>query len=78
MQYKGEASNPDTTIMTIDRARELLRIQTDLGGGYNRNSAMLILVEIQNEHGSAAVDRLIRELDLETHFAIKPGEKIII
>ncbi len=64
--------------MTINRARELLSIQTDLGGGYNRNSAMLILAEIQTEHGQAAVDQLIRELELEKHFAIKPGEKIII
>ncbi len=64
--------------MTIDRARELLKIQTDLGGGYNRNSTMLILAEIQTEHGQPAVDQLIRELDLKTHFAIKPGEKIII
>ncbi len=64
--------------MTIDRARELLQIQIGLGGGYNRNSAMLILAEIQKEHGQGAVDRLIRELDLETHFAIRAGEKIII
>ncbi len=64
--------------MTIDRARELLSIQTSMSSGYNRNSAMLILSEIQTEHGQAAVDRLIRELDLEKHFAIKPGEKIII
>ncbi|NOZ37214.1 MAG: hypothetical protein GXP11_03915 [Gammaproteobacteria bacterium] len=64
--------------MTIDRARELLSIQTSLGGGYNRNSAMLILAEIQTEHGQGAVDQLIRELELERHFAIKAGEKIII
>jgi len=64
--------------MTIDRARELLSIQTGMSSGYNRNSAMLILAEIQAEHGQAAVDRLIRDLDLEKHFAIKAGEKIII
>lgn len=64
--------------MTIDRARELLSIQTGMSSGYNRNSAMLILAEIQTEHGQAAVDRLIRDLDLEKHFAIKAGEKIII
>ncbi len=65
--------------MTLQRARELLLIQTSLGsGGYNRNSAMLILAEIQREHGSAAVDQLIRELDLENRFSIKAGEKIII
>jgi len=64
--------------MTIDRARELLSIQTSMSSGYNRNSAMLILAEIQTEHGQAAVDRLIRELELERHFSIKAGERIII
>lgn len=28
--------------MNIDRARELLHVQTSLGSGYNRNSARLI------------------------------------
>lgn len=66
--------------MTIDRARELLNLQINMGSGsgYNRNSAMLILSEVQKLHGQGAVDQLIRELDLETIFAIKPGEKIII
>ena len=78
MVHKNRAHPTELSTMTIDRARELLQIQTSMSSGYNRNSAMLILAEIQNEHGQAAVDRLIRELDLETHFAIKPGEKIII
>ena len=59
--------------MNIDRARELLQVQISLGSGYNRNSARLILAEIQREHGQAAVDRLIRELDLERIFDFKPG-----
>lgn len=59
--------------MNIDRARELLQVQTSLGSGYNRNSARLILAEIQREHGQGAVDRLIRELDLEQAFGFKPG-----
>lgn len=59
--------------MNIDRARELLQVQTSLGSGYNRNSARLILAEIQREHGQAAVDRLIRELDLEKSFGFAPG-----
>ncbi len=59
--------------MNIDRARELLQVQTSLGSGYNRNSARLILAEIQREHGQAAVDRLIRELDLEKAFGFAPG-----
>ena len=66
--------------MTIDRARELLELQINMGSGsgYNRNSAMLILAEVQKLHGQGAVDSLIRELDLESIFAIKAGEKIVI
>ena len=59
--------------MNIDRARELLQVQISLGSGYNRNSARLILAEVQREHGQAAVDKLIRDLDLETAFGLKPG-----
>ncbi|NNF95948.1 MAG: hypothetical protein HKM94_03350 [Halobacteria archaeon] len=64
--------------MTLEKARELLQVQISLGSGYNRNSAKLILAEVQREHGQAAVDRLIRELDLEAAFGFKPGEAIII
>jgi len=59
--------------MNIDRAHELLQIQISLGSGYNRNSARLILAEVQREHGQAAVDKLIRDLDLEKAFGLKPG-----
>jgi hypothetical protein len=59
--------------MTIDKARELLRVQVDLAGGYNRNSARLILAEVQREHGQTAVDALIRELDLQRVFGFEPG-----
>ena len=59
--------------MNIDRARELLQVQVGLRSGYNRNSARLILAEIQREHGQAATDQLIRELDLEKAFGFKPG-----
>ncbi|MDX1823388.1 MAG: hypothetical protein R3354_01645 [Thiohalomonadales bacterium] len=64
--------------MTLEKARELLQVQISLGSGYNRNSAKLILAEVQREHGQAAVDRLIRELDLEAAFGFKPGEAIVI
>jgi hypothetical protein len=64
--------------MTLEKARELLLVQISLGSGYNRNSAKLILAEVQREHGQAAVDRLIRELDLETTFGFRPGEAISI
>ena len=42
--------------MTIERARELLRIQAGFGGFYNGNSAKLILSEVQKEYGQTAVD----------------------
>jgi len=59
--------------MKLEKARELLAVQANMGGGYNRNGARLILAEVQREHGRAAVDRLIREFDLETLFGFKPG-----
>ncbi len=59
--------------MTLDRARELLQVQLDFGGGYNRNAARLILAEIQREQGQAAVNTLIQELNLEVAFGFKPN-----
>ncbi|HEB59671.1 MAG TPA: hypothetical protein ENJ01_10635 [Gammaproteobacteria bacterium] len=64
--------------MEIARARELIQQQIELGSGYNRNSAKLILHEIEKHHGQAGVDQLIIELDLETHFGFRPGEKIYV
>ena len=59
--------------MTLDKARELIRVQLGFGGGYNRNAVRLILGEMHREHGQAAVDQLIRELDLEQAFELAPG-----
>ncbi|MFA7095036.1 MAG: hypothetical protein WC383_00960 [Gammaproteobacteria bacterium] len=59
--------------MTIEKARELLAVQANLGGGYNRNAARLILAEVAKDHGQEAVDRLIVELDLERIFGFTPG-----
>jgi len=59
--------------MTLDRARELLVVQADFAGFYNRNAAKLILQEVVREHGQLAVDQLIRELGLEAIFHFKPG-----
>jgi len=59
--------------MTLDRARELLLMQINMGGGYNRNAAKLILAEVERAHGTAAVDQLIRTLNLERVFEFKPG-----
>lgn len=62
--------------MTIDKARDMLKTQIILGSGYNRNSAKLILAEVQREHGMAAADKLIAELELGKHFGFVPGEKL--
>jgi hypothetical protein len=59
--------------MTLEKARELISVQANMGGGYNRNGAKLILAEVQREHGQVAVDQLIREFDLEQLFGFKVG-----
>jgi hypothetical protein len=61
--------------MTLDKARELLKVQADFGGFYNGNSAKLILSEVSREHGQAAVDQLIRELQLDRIFGLQPGDR---
>jgi hypothetical protein len=53
----------------------MLRVQADFGGFYNGNSAKLILSEVQREHGQAAVDQLIQELELERIFGFEPGTR---
>lgn len=61
--------------MTLDRARQLLKVQADFGGFYNANSAKLILSEVQKEHGQVAVDGLILELRLDEIFGFEPGTR---
>ncbi|NTV94878.1 MAG: hypothetical protein HGA75_05610 [Thiobacillus sp.] len=61
--------------MTLDRARQLLKVQADFGGFYNANSAKLILSEVMKEHGQAAVDRLITELSLDEIFGFERGTR---
>lgn len=61
--------------MTLDRARQLLKVQADFGGFYNGNSAKLILSEVQKEHGQAAVDAFIREFRLDEIFGFEPGTR---
>ncbi len=61
--------------MTLDKAREMLEVQAGFGGFYNANSAKLILAEVSHDHGQAAVDRLIRELNLDKVFGFEPGMK---
>jgi hypothetical protein len=62
--------------MTLEKARQLLRTQADFGGGYNRNSARLILTEVAREHGQAAVDELIRELRLDQLFGFRASQPL--
>ena len=59
--------------MTLEKARELLDTQAGFGGGYNRQSARLILAEVIREHGQAAADALIREMRLDQLFVFQPG-----
>ena len=59
--------------MTLDKAKQLLKVQADFGGFYNANGAKLILAEVQREHGQPAVDQLILELELERIFGFKRG-----
>ena len=63
--------------MTLDKARELIGVQVHMASGYNRNAAKLILAEVEKDHGQDAVDRIIRELDLERVFGFKPGRSLI-
>jgi len=58
--------------MTLERARELLEVQVGLASGYNRNAAKLILAEVRREHGQAAVDALIRDMQLDQVFGFTP------
>lgn len=62
--------------MTLEKARQLLEVQANFGGFYNRNSARLILSEVQREHGQAAADRLIGELALDEIFGFEPGKPV--
>ena len=61
--------------MTLDRAKQLLKVQADFGSFYNGNSAKLILSEVQREHGQAAVDECIREIRLDKVFGFEPGTR---
>lgn len=58
--------------MTLDKARQLLQVQVDFGGGYNRNSARLILAEVVREHGQTSANQLISEMHLDDVFGFAP------
>ena len=54
--------------ITYEKARELLEVQVFIGLGYNRNSARIILAEVQREHGQTVVEWLIKELKMDEVF----------
>lgn len=59
--------------MTLERARELLAVQADMGGADKRHAARLALAGVQPAHARYAVDALIREFDLETLSGLRGG-----
>ncbi len=59
--------------MILERAHELASQQLAFGGGYNRNAVRPIPSEVPWEHGPAAVDQFIGEMDLTAAFGLKPG-----
>ena len=59
--------------MTLEKARELIAMHVELGSGYNRNAARMVLGEVMRDHGQGAVDQLIRDHGLEQKWGIKPG-----
>lgn len=64
--------------MTLDKAKELLAVQISMGGGYNRNGAKLILLEVSKVHGQSAVDQLINERGPEEKFGFIQGESLFV
>ncbi len=61
--------------MTKDRARELIAVQVDFAGGYNRHATKLILADIQKDHGQVMVNELIKEFQLDELFGLKLNSK---
>jgi hypothetical protein len=59
--------------MTLDKAHELIAMHVELGSGYNRNAARMVLGEVMRDYGQDAVDQLIRDYNLEQKLGIKPG-----
>ena len=62
--------------MTLERVRDLLRLQTDFGGSYNRASARRILAEVKTEFGAEIATQLIIEFNLTESFGIKPDRNL--
>ena len=61
--------------MTLVKTRELQAVQAQMGGGYNRNAARLVLAGVLREHGQPGVDDFIREFDLQQLFGFETGTR---
>ena len=59
--------------MTLDKAHELIAMHVQLGSGYNRNAARMVLGEVMRDFGQDTVDQLIRQYGLEEKWQIRPG-----
>jgi len=64
--------------MTKDKARELISVQVDFAGGYNRHATRLILADVQKDHGQTMVNELIKEFQLDELFGFKPNTEFTI
>jgi ribosomal protein L21E len=61
--------------MTLEKAHELIAMNSGLSSGYNRNAARM-LNKVMQDHGQQAVDDFLREYELvEAQREIKPATK---
>ncbi len=58
--------------MTLEKARQLLQVQVDFGGGRNRQGARLIIEDVVREHGQNAANQIITEMHLQEIFGFAP------
>jgi hypothetical protein len=49
-------------------------VQVYIAQGYNRNSAKLILAEVQRENGIEATDHFIADFDMQSVFGFETGQ----
>jgi len=61
--------------MTLDRARELIKVQLQFGGGYNRNAVRSSRRDPARPRPRGR-RRPDRELDLEQRFGLAPGRTL--
>ena len=59
----------DRNAITLERARELIAIQGDLGTDTNRGAISLILEEVGRQFDQHTVDSLIDEFALDNEFS---------